>query len=111
MRVRYRKQRDAVVQALADALPEATVTGIAAGLHVTVRLPPSHDEQAIRAELRRRGIQLNTTSDYSASCHTGGPLLMLGYAHLPAQVIPAGVRAVADAVRATTAAPSTVRRR
>ena len=44
MRVRYRARRDALVAALAEELPEATVHGIAAGLHVTVELPDGLDE-------------------------------------------------------------------
>ena len=46
MRAKYRGRRDALVAALEAELPEATVKGIAAGLHVTVELPP---------ELRRDG--------------------------------------------------------
>ena len=44
MRARYRRQRDALVEAIARELPDATVTGIAAGLHVTVRLPATYDD-------------------------------------------------------------------
>ena len=42
----------------AEALPEATVRGIAAGLHVTVELPPGDDERAISAEALDRRIAL-----------------------------------------------------
>ena len=38
MRLRYGRRREALVAALAEALPEATVRGIAAGLHLTVEL-------------------------------------------------------------------------
>ena len=47
MRARYRRRRDALVEALAEALPEATVCGAAAGLHVTVELIDGDDERAI----------------------------------------------------------------
>ena len=47
-RARYRARRDAVVAALAEALPEATVRGIAAGLHVTAELPDGYDEERDR---------------------------------------------------------------
>ncbi len=50
MRGRYRARRDALVQALADELPDATVKGIAAGLHVTVEIP-----ECRRARARRGG--------------------------------------------------------
>ena len=54
MRARYRGRRDALVEALAATLPEAAVGGVAAGLHVTLQLPDSDNEQAIREEARHR---------------------------------------------------------
>ena len=50
MRARYRARRDALIEAVAEELPEATVGGIAAGLHALVELPEGDDEQAIRDE-------------------------------------------------------------
>ena len=56
MRVSYRARRDALIAALGEELPETAVSGIAAGLHATVRLPDSDDEAAIVEEARRRRI-------------------------------------------------------
>ncbi len=39
-RLRYRRRRDALVRALADGAPHVRVTGIAAGLHAVLELPP-----------------------------------------------------------------------
>ena len=64
MRAQYRRRRDLLVEALADALPEATVRGIAAGLHATVQLPDGYDEQAILDQARRRRIGLTTMRDF-----------------------------------------------
>ena len=100
MRVRYRKQRDALVRALAQELPEARVTGIAAGLHVTVELPGAYDEAAIRREAVRRGIRLATMLDYRAEGAGGPTTLMLGYGHMPEPAMTAGARELAEAVRA-----------
>src|SRR5262249_45822560 len=63
MRVRYRQRRDALIAALTDALPDAEVEGVAAGLHVTVRLPDGVDEVAVRAEAERRRIALSLMGD------------------------------------------------
>ena len=101
MRTRYRAQRDAFVSALAEELPEATVHGIAAGLHVTVRLPDGHDQDAISAEARRRRVEIETLTDYA---HSGPPTLMLGYAQTPLPAIRAGVAELAAAVRAAVEA-------
>ena len=100
MRVRYRARRDALVEALSDALPEASIRGIAAGLHATVQLPDGDDEQAILDEARRRRTQLATMRDYRMDARTGTPTLLLGYAQIPDAAIRPGVEALADAVRA-----------
>ena len=97
MRAIYRTRREALVGALAAALPEATVQGIAAGFHVTVRLPAGYDQEAIRDEARRRRIELETLADYGLD---DPPTLMLGYAQTPEPAIHAGVRELAAAVRA-----------
>ena len=98
MRARSRPRRDALVAALAEALPEATVHGIAAGLHATVRLPDG-DEDAIKAEAARRRIRFNTMGDYRAEAG-GPPTLMLGYAAVSEAAIRAGIRELGEAVRA-----------
>jgi GntR family transcriptional regulator/MocR family aminotransferase len=100
MRARYRRRRDLLVEALADALPEATVRGIAAGLHATAELPDDYDEQAILDEAHRRRIGLTTMRDFWIEPGSGPPTLLLGYAQIPEPAITASVRELADAVRA-----------
>ena len=101
MRVRYRARRDALIAALAEFLPEASVHGIAGGLHATVRLPDGYDEEAIREEARRRRILFNTTRDYRPEGDDGGLTVMLGYAQLPEPAIRSGVRELAEATKAS----------
>ena len=100
MRARYRRQRDAMVQALARELPEAVVTGIAAGLHVTVELPEGYDAEAIRDEAARHRIVLNSMTDYREAPGAGSTTLMLGYGSVPEPAIEPGVRELAEVVRA-----------
>jgi GntR family transcriptional regulator/MocR family aminotransferase len=97
MRGVYRRRREAFVAALAEALPEASIHGIDAGLHVTVRLPDGADVAAIHAAARERRVELETSADYGLS---EPPLLLLGYAQTPEAAIAAGVRELAAAVRA-----------
>jgi GntR family transcriptional regulator/MocR family aminotransferase len=102
MRPRYRARRDAIVDALADLLPDATVGGIAAGLHVIVRMPDGDDEAAIREEALRRRIEFSTMQvEYDSASAGGHAVLMLGYAQMSEPAIRAGVRELADAVHAT----------
>ena len=102
MRGLYRARRDALVQALAAELPEATVRGIAAGVHVAVELAGG-DEQAIAEEASRRRIAFNTMRDYRGDGGPGPAVLMLGYGQLTEPAIRAGVRELADAVQAARA--------
>ncbi|MGW7540650.1 MocR-like pyridoxine biosynthesis transcription factor PdxR [Streptomyces sp. NPDC054770] len=52
-RSRYRRRRDALVRALAERAPAIRVTGIAAGLHVVLGLPPGTQHRVIRAAAER----------------------------------------------------------
>jgi GntR family transcriptional regulator/MocR family aminotransferase len=99
MRLSYRRRRTALVDALADALPEATVRGISAGLHATVELPAGDDVVAIQEEAGRRRIAFETTSDYGQASGAGPPTLFLGFGQLSEPAIRAGVRELAEAVR------------
>jgi GntR family transcriptional regulator/MocR family aminotransferase len=101
MRLQYAARRAALIEALAMELPEATVRGIAAGLHLTVELPDGDDEAAIRAEAAARRIALATMSDYGQL--PGPATLMLGYGHLPEPAVRPGVRELAEAIRAARA--------
>ncbi|MDH6549204.1 GntR family transcriptional regulator/MocR family aminotransferase [Streptomyces sp. SAI-208] len=48
-RLRYRRRRDALVAELARRAPRVHATGIAAGLHVVLGLPPGTEQPALRA--------------------------------------------------------------
>ncbi|GAA3815491.1 PLP-dependent aminotransferase family protein [Streptomyces coacervatus] len=48
-RLRYRRRRDALVAELARRAPQVSATGIAAGLHVVLRLPPGTEQATLRA--------------------------------------------------------------
>jgi GntR family transcriptional regulator/MocR family aminotransferase len=100
MRTRYRRRRDLLVEALADTVPEATIRGIAAGLHATAQLPDSYDEQRITDEARRRRIDLTTMRDFWFVGGSGPPTLLLGYAQLPEPSVGKAVRELAEAIRA-----------
>jgi GntR family transcriptional regulator/MocR family aminotransferase len=110
MRTRYRRRRDLLLDELARALPEATVRGVAAGLHATVELPDGYDEQAILGQARRRGIDLTTMREFWIPPTGGRPTLLLGYAQLPIPAIPAAVRSLAEAVHRSGTASAPVPR-
>ena len=100
MRLSYRARRDATIAALEAELPDATVSGIAAGLHLTVTLAAPVDETTLRSECGRRRVEISTLSDYEPGAFAERPTLLLGYAQVPEPAIAAAVAALAAAVRA-----------
>ncbi|MEU0272497.1 PLP-dependent aminotransferase family protein [Streptomyces sp. NPDC006307] len=49
MRLRYRRRRDQLVAALAERAPHIEVSGIAAGLHAVLELPPGTERSVVQA--------------------------------------------------------------
>ena len=93
MRGVYRRRRDALLAALARDVPELTMEGIPAGLHVSGRLP---DGVAVGPLLERAwagGVGLFGFE------HGGVGRLMLGYANLPEPSVEPAVRALATLLR------------
>ncbi|ORA35360.1 PLP-dependent aminotransferase family protein [Mycobacterium aquaticum] len=89
VRARHRARRDALLQSLSGALPAATVTGVAAGLHLLVTLPAGTDDVALADELRAAGVLVHPLSWHRRL--PGPPGLVLGYAsHTPDRLRAAG---------------------
>ncbi|MEU3487537.1 PLP-dependent aminotransferase family protein [Streptomyces massasporeus] len=83
-RLRYRRRRDALVAAVAARAPEARVTGIAAGLHVLLRLPPGTEQSVVQAA-HWRGLALHGLARYSNPDASAEPVdaLVVGYGTPP----------------------------
>jgi GntR family transcriptional regulator/MocR family aminotransferase len=107
MRAAYRRRRDALEAALRHHLPEATITGVAAGLHLTVRLPVDVDERRLQETAAERRIVLGVLADYYAAPEPRAPTMLLGYARLHE----AGATSLARALRAVADESSTLRPR
>jgi GntR family transcriptional regulator / MocR family aminotransferase len=105
MRAQYRRRRDLLVQALESALPEATIRGIAAGLHATVELPDGYDEREILAEAHARSIALTTMGEFWIEPGSGPPTLLVGYGQLPEPAIRTAVAELGHAVRPAGTTP------
>ncbi|WP_374118112.1 MocR-like pyridoxine biosynthesis transcription factor PdxR [Streptomyces sp. RKAG337] len=63
MRQHYRRRRDLLVAALAERAPHIGVSGVAAGLHAVLELPPGTESAAVRAALRQ-GLVLDGLAGY-----------------------------------------------
>ena len=82
-RARYRSRRDRLVAALAERAPRVRVTGIAAGLHALLALPPgAGTEQAVIDRAARRGLALAGLDRYRYA-GTAPPSLIVGYGTPP----------------------------
>ncbi|GHI05475.1 GntR family transcriptional regulator [Streptomyces cellostaticus] len=83
-RLRYRRRRDALAAAVADRAPEVTVTGIAAGLHAVLRLPPGTEQSVIQAATWQ-GLALHGLAFHRHEQALAEPLdaLVVGYGTPP----------------------------
>ncbi|MEV6666761.1 PLP-dependent aminotransferase family protein [Streptomyces nigra] len=83
-RLRYRRRRDALVRALAEHAPDIPVTGIAAGLHAVLRLPPGTEGTVVQAAAWQ-GLALHGLGFYRHEQALTDPLdaLVVGYGTPP----------------------------
>ncbi len=98
MRRRYQVRRNALLRALARHLPDATVLGAAAGVHLTVRFPEGFPIDDLVAHAARMRIRVEPLAPCYAAPATAPPGLMLGYANLTESQIERGVRELARAL-------------
>ena len=99
-RHRYRRRRDALLEAIADQLPQLDVRGAAAGLFAVLLLPAGADEEAVAQAAADHGVALEPLRA------RGRPGLVAGYANLPEAGASAAVSALARAVQETVQAPA-----
>ncbi|MEV8122916.1 PLP-dependent aminotransferase family protein [Streptomyces sp. NPDC085944] len=83
-RLRYRRRRDALVAHVAAHNPEVRVTGIAAGLHAVLRLPPGTEQSVVRAAAWQ-GLGLYGLSVFRHPDATADPMdaVVVGYGTPP----------------------------
>jgi GntR family transcriptional regulator/MocR family aminotransferase len=93
----YRRRRDALLTALATARPGLAVEGVAAGLHVALRLPDGADEQAVVAAAGERGVAVHRLGEHIIATPRP-PALLLGYARESEPALRAAARELAQAI-------------
>lgn len=103
-RTRYRRRRAALLAALDRHLPGLPVTGLAAGLHVVLGLPPGVDEQRVARLAARQDVRVVPAGRYRIGAATTPPALVVGYGNLVDARLDEAVARLAGAV---AAAPST----
>ena len=93
----YHARRNAMIEALGRWLPEASVSGAAAGLHLIVWLPEAGDEAAIADAAARRGVAVHTLHGDCSVTAPLPPALLLGYGLIAETAIPRAVQELAVA--------------
>lgn len=91
-RIRYRRRRDALLDAIAAQLPDIEVRGAAAGLFAVLLLPRHVDEDVAVTAAAQHGVALEPLR---AQGRRG---LVVGYANLPEAGAPTAVHALAQAI-------------
>ncbi len=96
-RRKYHARRNALSGALARWLPEATVGGAAAGLHLIAWLPEGSDETAVSDAAANRGVAVHTLHQDCSVRTALPPALLLGYGLITDTAIARGVQELAAA--------------
>lgn len=95
MRRRYLNRRNALLEALGRYLPQATVLGAAAGVHLTVRFPDGFPIDDLVRRAAEQRVRVEPLAPCYADPETAPPGLLLGYANLTESQIDSGVRLLA----------------
>ena len=94
----YRGRRDRLIAALTRHLPELKVEGVAAGLHLVVRLPAGVDDSAIARDAKSAGIDVAALTAFRIKpANSGG--LVIGYGRVQELAIEPAVRELAAVAR------------
>ncbi|GGM33377.1 GntR family transcriptional regulator [Longimycelium tulufanense] len=101
MRLRYRRRRDQLVTRLGEHAPRVRVTGIAAGLHAVLELPPGTEQAVVQAGMSR-GIALEGLSPYRHPDSTMAPLdgLVVSYGTPPDHAFAGALEALCQTLAA-----------
>jgi GntR family transcriptional regulator/MocR family aminotransferase len=97
-RAAYRRRRDRLVQALARHLPELDVGGVAAGVHLVLRLPPGCDDAAIARSASDVRVRVPALSSFRIKPAAPGALVV-GYRRLHEESVELAVRELARVIR------------
>ncbi|MEV6638613.1 PLP-dependent aminotransferase family protein [Amycolatopsis sp. NPDC051371] len=101
MRLRYRRRRDQLVAAVAEHAPGIRVSGIAAGLHAVLDLPPGTERPVIAAGAKL-GLALDGLGDFvhpsarELPAGSRGDGLVVGYATPPDSAWPGALAALCE---------------
>lgn len=83
LRARYRLRRETLADAVQHSLPQARISGAAAGLHAYVRLPHGTDEAELVSAALNRSVLVRGGREFYSRPTGARPALIVGYTSLP----------------------------
>jgi GntR family transcriptional regulator / MocR family aminotransferase len=88
-RLLYRRRRDRLVALLHQHAPDVRISGVSAGLHAVVELPPGRCENDVIETASEHGLAVQGLSGFTVDAgSTGpGPALVIGYGTPPAHAV------------------------
>jgi GntR family transcriptional regulator / MocR family aminotransferase len=90
-RMSYRRRRERLAAELRLRAPRVRMTGVAAGLHAVLELPPGTDEADVIARAAARGLALSGLQEYAAPGARHPPALVVGFGTPPAHAFTTAV--------------------
>jgi GntR family transcriptional regulator/MocR family aminotransferase len=91
------------VAELGRRLPDCEVSGVAAGLHLVVRLPDGVSTPGLVRAAEARGVRVIDLDRYRAT-GSGSPALVVGYGNIADSLVPEAVSVLAEVLASHTAA-------
>ncbi|TFV95290.1 PLP-dependent aminotransferase family protein [Orlajensenia leifsoniae] len=107
LRSMYRERRRHLEEVLGRRLPGFAVTGMAAGLHCLLELPPGVEEADVEREAAERGLRVEGMARYLApgAAPSAVRALVLGFGAPPPHRYDEALGIIAEAVVAATRSP------
>ena len=93
-RAEYARRRTALLEALADLLPDLEPSGAEAGLHLVLELPDSVDRALLAARAAGDRVRVGTTTEHRAAPGRRADALVVQYARIAPVAAPLAARAI-----------------
>jgi GntR family transcriptional regulator/MocR family aminotransferase len=90
-RMIYRRRRERLAAELRRRAPQVRMTGVAAGLHAVVELPPGSSEADVVARAAQRGLAIGGLGEYATAGAQHAPALVVGFGTPPAHAFTTAV--------------------